>query len=173
MSAEWPALEEQARQARAEGRGCIVGGLIVNDGSRVFVYQRSRQRRLFPGCWDIPGGHVEPGERLREALAREIYEETGWELARVIAVVEVFDYEVRDAAGDRVARRVFDFLIEVAGDLEQPRLEPDEAIRCLWVGAADLEVLMENRPPEDLTMVRLVGKALQLYGARLAAGETR
>src|SRR5207249_4176394 len=99
-----------------------------------------------------------------------VYEETGWTLARVIGVVEIFDYEVTDSAGEFVARRVFDFLIEVAGDLEHPRLEPGEAIRFLWVGAADLEVLKENRPPEDLTMIRLVRKALHLHAARGAAG---
>ena len=27
--------------------------------------------------WDFPGGHIEPGESLEEALIREIYEETG------------------------------------------------------------------------------------------------
>jgi 8-oxo-dGTP diphosphatase len=158
---DWQAaLEEQARQAREEGRGCIVGGLIVDSHDRLFVYQRSFQRRLFPGCWDIPGGHVEPGESLAEALAREVYEETGWTLERIIRVVEVFDYEVLDSAGELVTRRVFDFLIEVVGDLERPLLEPGEAIRFLWVGDADLELLKENRDPGDETMIRLVHKAL-------------
>jgi 8-oxo-dGTP pyrophosphatase MutT (NUDIX family) len=106
---------------------------------------------------------------LREALAREVYEETGWTLSRVVGVVEIFDYEARDSAGEFVARRVFDFLIEVAGDLGRPRLEPGEAMGSLWAGAADMERLKENRPPEDDTMVRLVRKALELHAVRRAA----
>ena len=170
MADLWASLEGQARQAHAEGRACIVGGLIVNTDGCLFVYQRSYQRRLFPGCWDIPGGHVEPGESLQEALAREVYEETGWTLARVIDVVEIFDYEVTDSAGEFVARRVFDFLVEVSGDLERPRLEAWEATRFRWVGPGDVEVLKENRPPDDLTMVRLVRKALKLHAARQMGG---
>jgi hypothetical protein len=167
---EWAALEERARQAQAEGRRCIVGGLIVNDDGDLFVYQRSFQRRLLPGCWDIPAGHVEPGESLREALAREVYEETGWMLAHVSRLVEVFDYEARDSAGEFVARRVFDFLIEVSGDLERPRLDPAEAERFRWLGAHDLEILKENRQPEHGSMiVRLVAKALQLHAERFVA----
>ncbi|WPO69906.1 NUDIX hydrolase [Streptomyces sp. KN37] len=40
-------------------------------------------RRLFPDCWDIVGGHVEPGESLLDTLAREVAEETGRHLRRV------------------------------------------------------------------------------------------
>ena len=33
--------------------------------------------RKFPNAWVMPGGHVELGESLEEALIREIHEETG------------------------------------------------------------------------------------------------
>ena len=57
-----------------------VGALIRNDRGYVFAQRRLSTRRVFPGAWDIVGGHIEPGETLEEALAREIEEETGWEL---------------------------------------------------------------------------------------------
>jgi 8-oxo-dGTP pyrophosphatase MutT (NUDIX family) len=45
------------------------------------VHRRSWDRRTFPGCWDIVGGHVEAGEDLLTALNREVEEETGWQLS--------------------------------------------------------------------------------------------
>src|SRR6202012_3565790 len=36
---------------------------------------RSADRRWCPGTWDLPGGHVEPGEEATAALVRELREE--------------------------------------------------------------------------------------------------
>ncbi len=38
-------------------------------------------RGVFPGQWALPGGGVEPGERIDDALRREVREELGIELA--------------------------------------------------------------------------------------------
>ncbi len=37
-------------------------------------------RGVFPGQWALSGGGVEPGERIEEALRREIREELGEQL---------------------------------------------------------------------------------------------
>jgi mutator protein MutT len=38
---------------------------------------RRAAHRSYPDCWDIIGGHVEPGETLEQTLVREVEEETG------------------------------------------------------------------------------------------------
>jgi 8-oxo-dGTP diphosphatase len=86
------------------------------------VQKRSPDRVLFPGCWDIPGGHVEPDETLYQALAREIEEETGWQLTRLVTLVDSFDWDTA-SQGEPVSKREFDFLVEVQGDLDRPQLE--------------------------------------------------
>ncbi|UOY03836.1 (deoxy)nucleoside triphosphate pyrophosphohydrolase [Blastococcus sp. PRF04-17] len=52
----------------------VVGAAIV-DGERVLVAQRSGGP--YDGCWEFPGGKVEPGESDLSALVREIGEELG------------------------------------------------------------------------------------------------
>src|SRR5689334_2043959 len=100
------ALQAQAFQ---EGRVCVVGALIMNPEGQVFVQQRTPHRNFLPGCWDIVGGHVEPGETLIAALAREIQEETGWQLQYVTRLVTIIDWETI-GLGAPPLKREFDFL---------------------------------------------------------------
>jgi 8-oxo-dGTP pyrophosphatase MutT (NUDIX family) len=46
----------------------------VRDGAALLVH-RSPDREVYPGVWDFPGGHVEPGESEPTALVRELAEE--------------------------------------------------------------------------------------------------
>jgi 8-oxo-dGTP diphosphatase len=53
-----------------------VACLLVADG-QVLAERRLLTRMLAPGAVAIPGGHVEAGERLEEAVCREVHEELG------------------------------------------------------------------------------------------------
>jgi ADP-ribose pyrophosphatase YjhB (NUDIX family) len=53
-------------------------------------------RRAETGSWGLPGGMVEYGERLEEALARELREETGYRVTQVTRVVGVYSAPDRD-----------------------------------------------------------------------------
>jgi 8-oxo-dGTP diphosphatase len=55
----------------------VVAALIVRD-SRVLICQRTAEQ-AFPLQWEFPGGKVEAGEELAEALRRELREELGIE----------------------------------------------------------------------------------------------
>jgi 8-oxo-dGTP diphosphatase len=50
--------------------------ILVRDG-RVLAERRKPTKTLDPGALALPGGHVEPGESLEAALARELMEELG------------------------------------------------------------------------------------------------
>jgi 8-oxo-dGTP diphosphatase len=54
----------------------IVNGLLLQKG-QILMARRSRNRANYPDCWSFPGGHVEEGETLEQALARELNEEIG------------------------------------------------------------------------------------------------
>ena len=50
--------------------------LFVRDG-RVLLGRRSLTKRLYPGVWDLIGGHARRGETPEETLLREVEEEIG------------------------------------------------------------------------------------------------
>ena len=55
-----------------------VGALIFNQENQLLIVKTHK----WHGNYTIPGGHVEMGERLEDALKREIWEETGLKLIK-------------------------------------------------------------------------------------------
>ncbi len=142
--------------AQNEGKECVVGAVIINDQGRAFVQKRSRDRRLFPGCWDIVGGHIDPGETLYEGLRREIAEETGWKLTRIITILGQFDWVT-----DQKARRELDLLVEVEGNLDAPQIEWSKHSEFRWINLNEIEILKENRASSDNLIYEVVKKGLE------------
>jgi mutator protein MutT len=69
--------------------GVGVGAVILNGEGKVFLARRGREARNERHKWEFPGGSVEFGERLEEALVREVKEEYDFEIAvdRLLDVV--------------------------------------------------------------------------------------
>lgn len=155
-------LQEWARKSLHEsptpGKRLVVGALITDGEGRIFVQRRTKDRLLFPGCWDIVGGHVEDGETMMGALVREVREETGWHFEELGPVVELIDWQGSDGA----QRSEVDLLIKVEGDLTRPKLEVTKHNEWRWVAEADLPVLAESREADDLWVRDTVARALTL-----------
>ena len=64
-------------------------------GDKVLLIQRAKPPI---GIWAFPGGHVEPGERLEDAAARELSEETGM-TATFSQLLGLYDVIRHDAQG--------------------------------------------------------------------------
>lgn len=60
--------------------GVSAGAMILNDKGEVFLARRGPLAKNERGCWENPGGGVEFGEKLADAVRREIREEYGFEI---------------------------------------------------------------------------------------------
>jgi len=52
-----------------------VGALVYDDEARLLLVKRGQEPGL--GLWSLPGGRVQAGEPLADAMVREVLEETG------------------------------------------------------------------------------------------------
>lgn len=128
-----------------------VGGIIL-DGGKVLLVRRGQEPLL--GQWSIPGGAVEVGEQLPEALRREILEETGLAV-RVGEIVEVLDRIIHDEQGKvRYHYVLADYLCRVEGGRLQAASDASEAS---W--ADRMELARYALRPETL---RVIEKAFSL-----------
>ena len=56
-------------------RAEVAVGAVVRRADELLLVRRGRPPAV--GEWSVPGGRVEPGELLMEAVVRELHEETG------------------------------------------------------------------------------------------------
>ena len=112
-----------------------VGAVIVKDGKAVII---KRANEPYKGQWSIPGGRVELGEALRDAVRREMREETGLDV-RVGPMIDVFERIQHDEQSSGAVRYHFviiDYLCSCAGgDL----CAGDDAADAKWVTSEELE----------------------------------
>ncbi len=134
------------------------GALIVAPDGRIFFQRRSPHRRLFPNCWDIVGGHLEPGESVEEALRREVTEETGWHVSEIVGPVGEYHY----VGDDGLARIESDWLIRVDGDLTAPVLEAGKHTEYRWLGPDDVDLLDEHRDVNDGLIRQIAERAFTI-----------
>jgi ADP-ribose pyrophosphatase YjhB (NUDIX family) len=109
-------MEESANSRRYPTRPYVGVGAIVFDGERVLLIERGKEP--LRGWWTVPGGMVETGERLAEAVRRETLEETGL-VVRPVAVAAVFEHispvDSNDNGRPEFHHVILDYLCELVG----------------------------------------------------------
>ncbi|HEV8580350.1 MAG TPA: NUDIX hydrolase [Thermoanaerobaculia bacterium] len=84
------------------------GGLVV-EGDRILLISTQAGRR-----WQLPKGHIEPGESAEQAAVREVQEETGVS-GRVVASLPGVEYWFVERGRRRVHKEVEYFLLVYVG----------------------------------------------------------
>jgi 8-oxo-dGTP diphosphatase len=115
----------------------LVGvGAIIFRRNRILMAQRGKEP--LKGWWSLPGGALELGESLTDAVCREVLEETGLEVEPV-KLFEVFERIMRDAAGAPEYHYILiDYICRVTGGTLFPG---DDVCAVDWVRRSDLPSL--------------------------------
>ena len=101
--------------------------VLLAGASAKSVLLIERGNEPFKGSWALPGGFVEPGERVHQAALRELAEETGISLDGELALLGVYDTPGRDPRGPTVS---VCYVHRCATEL--PATGGDDAARAAW-----------------------------------------
>ena len=130
-----------------------VGAVAVHDGAVLLI---RRGKGPAAGEWSVPGGHVEMGETLHEAIVREVLEETGLEVVvdRYLGYVERMGAEPDNPDLGQYHFVILDFAVTVL-DPTQPPVAGDDAAEVAWVPTGEVS---------DLRLVQGVFEFLTEFG---------
>ena len=140
----------------------IVGSrLVIVPGARIVVHDRLERVLLELRSdfrrWGLPGGHQEVGDSSEQTAIREVYEETGLEIARpkVFGIASDPEHEtIRFPNGDRT--QSVSILFHARKPRGEPKFDPRETLELGWFA---LHTLPENLMPNS----RRTLKAFQRY----------
>ena len=112
-------------------------GALIFRRNRVLLVERGKEP--LKGYWSLPGGLVETGERLQEAIKREVREETGLQV-RPVFLAEMFERIMHDGEGRVEYHYVLaDYVCKfLSGELKAS----DDANRVDWFRVDRLDELL-------------------------------
>jgi 8-oxo-dGTP diphosphatase len=108
--------------------GVAVGAMIFNDREELFLTKRGKKARNERGCWEIPGGGVEFGEKLIDAIKREVMEEYGVEI-KILEQFPAADHIIPDEKQHWVPTT---FLAKIKDGQTPKIMEPDKCDAIGW-----------------------------------------
>ena len=142
----------------AERTRLIVVAVVTDDGGRVLLCRMAPDRGVFPGQWALPGGGVEPAERIEAALRREVREELGIEVSSATPILfkdAVLEKTFEDGSREPIHMV---FLVYRCRPASRDIVLNEEFSEFVWVGGADLEALeLSPLTRETLVSAGLLG----------------
>lgn len=119
----------------------IVGGVLEKDGEYLLVQEAKAQCR---GKWNLPAGHLDPGEPLREGAKREILEETGYEV-ELSGICQVSNDYGRD---DVLVHIIFATNI-LSGEI---KIDPTEILAARWFSYEEILAVRDQLRKETFIL---------------------
>lgn len=129
-----------------------VSAFIVKD-EKLLILKRRDDEEFLPGVWEVPGGGVDEGETVPDAVIRETKEESGID----IEVKQLFGYfEYIDGFGQKTVN--LNFIGVMNNPVQEPDMSLGEMEKFAWVG---LDELSDYKLTSD-TMLSACEEALKL-----------
>lgn len=110
-----------------------VGAVIINNGKILLEKRKNDPGR---GKWSVPGGLVELGERVEEAVIREVKEETGLDVEKPEHIDVVDNISFDEAGKIKYHFVIIDYLVRLSGGALKAASDAEE---LEWVALDEVE----------------------------------
>lgn len=120
----------------------ITACIFLEKDGKLFLAKRSNSKALFPGQFEVPGGHIEFGETLEEGLKREIREELSIE----INLGEVFNAFTYTSYNDTVHSVEVDYLATMKDPNQEIKLNSNDHTEYKWVTQTEAQETLKDNP---------------------------
>lgn len=149
---------ETLAQGQQVFSACALIHQTINGVPRVFVAQRALTKKFLPGVYEIPGGHIDFGEDIRDGLKREIREEFEVDV-RLGDPFYVFDYQNPVKQSHTIEVIYFATLEGSADDIV---LHPEDHAGSKWVSEDELKTIYTDTKGADDPEIQALRKAFSL-----------
>jgi len=120
-----------------KGEYGLVVCVWVADGNGNILLTRRAPEKTFAGTWENSGGAAQAGESSRQAIARELFEETG-------ICAEQGEFKLIDSGSDRNTH--FDYYTLIRNTpLESIKLLPGETDDAQWVTFSQIHKMIREK----------------------------
>ena len=138
-----------------------------SSSKRLLVTRRPNYMRSFPGAWVLPGGGVEPGESLSEAISREVQEETGLRVDPQAWTMACAWESVYPTTGSPIrAHHIVIYFITTLTTPQRLMLCPTEVDGAIWISREQLQYVLEASPTTTTTSITSLTDGLESTNRR-------
>ena len=141
------------------GQYGLVVCVWVYDGKGRILLTRRAKEKSFAGTWENSGGAAKAGEYSRQAIARELFEETGIR-------AEEEEFELLESGRDGNAHYDY-YCLKRASPLSEIRLQPGETDNVQWATFDEVHRLIEQKQ-----ICRVIARQFCRQEAMLKARQT-
>lgn len=119
-------------------RYCAVA-IIHNAQDDIFICKKPENRGIYPGQWALPGGGIDEGEKIADALRREVKEETGLDIDNIAPFEFADDTQPKHHRDGRIEDVYMVYLVFDCMATSQDVTLDDEHEEYAWVPSDKLK----------------------------------
>lgn len=114
----------------------VIRAIILNKKNQILLIQRTKNDTWNPSRWEIPGGKLDAGQDISNALEREIFEETG---LLVLPINRLAYYESRIITEGKYSGLPYISLVGIARAQNEKVKLSEEHDDFVWINYKDIE----------------------------------
>ena len=121
---------------------------IMNEDKKILIQKRAPQKKQAPNKWSLTAGHVDVGESVEDAIAREIKEEIGID-CKIEDIKLMYRVKHSSYRGDNNAFR-YGYIYRTNKKMEEFVLQKEEVAEVKYITISELEKIIKRQDDDCL-----------------------